>query len=123
MNQPLLPIDNLLPVSPRSLRISVGLPHPLAKFGIAGQFEGGLYADIVLYFIHEMMIEEPESHRFNAATWFLLESEKAYFLVCAEAGIDAARLREAVQRPEMLWPLGLQVGLDGGRAIVARFTL
>ena len=98
MNQPLLAIEDLLTPNPRSLRISVGLPHPLAKFGIASQFDDGLYADIVLYFIHEIMIEEPESRRFNAAIWFLLESEKAYFLVCAEAGIDAARLRDHLRR-------------------------
>jgi hypothetical protein len=59
MNQPLSPIEDLPTVSPRALRISVGLPHPRAKFGIAGQFEDGLYADIILYFIHAAMMEEP----------------------------------------------------------------
>jgi len=97
MNQPLSPIVDLLVVNPRALRISVGLPHPLAKFGIDGQFEDGLYADIVLHFINLTVMEEPESHRFSAAMWFLLESEQTYFFVCDEAGIDARRLRDHVR--------------------------
>jgi hypothetical protein len=94
MNQPLSPIDELFEVAPRALRIRVGLPHPLAKFGIAGQFEDGLYADIILYFIHAAMMEEPESRRFKGAMWLFFESEQTFFFVCDEAGIDAVRLRD-----------------------------
>jgi hypothetical protein len=72
-----------------------GIPHPLVTFGIEGQFEGGLFADIIiLHFINSMVMEVPESQRFKAAMWFLLKNEQTYFFVCEEAGIDTARLRD-----------------------------
>jgi hypothetical protein len=91
MNQP---IDDLLAADPRALRISAGLPHPLAKFGIAGHFDDGLFADVVLHFINITLTEEPDSRKFAGAMWFLLESERTYLYVCAEAGLDALRLRD-----------------------------
>jgi hypothetical protein len=33
----------------------------------------------------------------KAAVWFLFESEHAFFVVCAEAGIDAGKLRHHLQ--------------------------
>jgi len=98
MNQPLTPMEDLLAVDPHSLRISVGLPHPLAKFGVAGKFEDGLYVDIILYFIRAAAMEEPDSRRGKAAMWFLLESEQTYFFVCDEAGIDAVKLRDHLRK-------------------------
>jgi hypothetical protein len=95
MNQP--PIADFV-VGPRALRNSLGLPHPLAKFGIAGHFDDGLFADIVLHFINVTRTEEPNSRPFKAAMWFLLESERTYLYVCAEAGIDALRLRDHLRK-------------------------
>lgn len=70
------------------------LPHPLANFGIAGEFVDGLFADIILHFIDATVMEEPYSQQYNPATWFLLASERTYFYVCAEAVIDAVKLRD-----------------------------
>ena len=70
------------------------LPHPLAKFGIAGEFVDGLFADIILHFINATVLEESDSQEYIAARWFLLENEHTYFYVCAEAGIDAVKLRD-----------------------------
>jgi hypothetical protein len=38
--------------------------------------------------------------RHRAATWFLFESQRAFFLACSEAGIDAERLREHLRKVE-----------------------
>jgi hypothetical protein len=38
-------------------------------------------------------MEKPESPKHRAASWFLLESDKAFFYAWAEAGIDAGKLR------------------------------
>lgn len=110
--RPLLPLEESFPISPRTLRISPGLPHPLAKFGIAGEFEEGLFADVLLYFIHGATSEEPDSRLHRAATRFLLESE-AYFLVCDEAGVDALRLRDHLQENG----LGIGAGIGLSRRI------
>lgn len=93
--RPLPPIEDFSRIGPRALRISVGIPHPLAKFGIVGEFKDGLFADVLSHFIHAATLE-PDSRLRTAATRFLLESE-AYFLVCDEAGIDALRLRNYLQ--------------------------
>lgn len=85
-------IEELSSIDP-ALRKSAGLPHPLAKFGIAGKFVDGLFANIVLHFINATVLEEPHSQQCKAARWFLLENEHTYFYVCAEAGIDAVKLR------------------------------
>ena len=80
------PIKEFSSIDPRAAGKNAGLPHPLAKFGIAGEFVDGLCADIILYFIDATVSEEPNSQQYNAATWFLLASERTYFDVCAEAG-------------------------------------
>jgi len=80
-------------IHPRAPRKSAGLQHPLAKFGSAGKFVDGLFADIILHFINATILEEPDSQPYQGAA-FLLKSKRAYFCVCAEAGIDAARLRD-----------------------------
>jgi len=87
------PIKEFPAIDPLPLRKRAGLPHPLAKFGSAGKFVDGLFADIILHFINATVLEEPDSQLYKGAAWFLLKSKRAYFYVCAEAGIDAARLR------------------------------
>jgi hypothetical protein len=81
-------------IDPRAAGKNAGLPHPLAKFGIAGKFVDGLFADIILHFINATVLEEADSELYKGAAWFLLDSKRSYFYVCAEAGIDAARLRD-----------------------------
>jgi len=81
-------------IDPRAPRKSAGLQHPLAEFGSAGKFVDGLFADIILHFINATISEKPDSQLYQGAAWFLLKSKPAYFYVCAEAGIDAARLRD-----------------------------
>ena len=88
------PIKEFPAIDPHAPRKSAGLPHPLAKFGSAGKVVGGLFADIVLHFIDATVLEDPESQLYKGAAWFLLKSKRTYFYVCAEAGIDAARLRD-----------------------------
>ena len=81
-------------IDPRAPRKSAGLQHPLARFGISGEFVDGLFADIILHFIDATVLQEPDSQLYKGATWFLLKSKRTYFYVCGEAGIDAARLRD-----------------------------
>jgi hypothetical protein len=69
------------------------LPHPLSKFASNGGINDGPCADAVLEFVHNLTMEEPESPKQRAASWFLLESDKAFFFACAEAGIDPWKLR------------------------------
>lgn len=42
-------------------RVLIGLPHRLAKVGIAGRFVNGLLAEIVFCFIDATILEEPDS--------------------------------------------------------------
>ena len=98
MNRPLPSLEEMVTIDPRALRISVGIPHPLARFGIAGKFKDGLFADVVLHFIHAAALEEPDSQRHQAAKWFLLGSERTYFYICDEAGIDAVKLRSHLRK-------------------------
>ena len=88
------PIREFSFIGPRAPRKSARLLHPLARFGIAGKFVDGLFADIILHFIDAMVLEEPDSELYKGAAWFLLVSKRTYFYVCAEAGIDGARLRD-----------------------------
>jgi hypothetical protein len=44
-----------------SSSIDPRLQHPLAKFGIAGEFVDGLFADIILHFVDATVLEEPDS--------------------------------------------------------------
>ena|SRR5437016_13859094 len=77
----------------KSLRERSGLPHPLSKFASNGAIKDGPCADTVLQFIKDLTLSEPESARRNNAEWFLFESEKAFFVACSEAGVDADKLR------------------------------
>jgi len=94
MNQPLDSLEDLILASlnPRATRERFGLPHPLSKFAANGGVKEGPFADAILQFIHDSTLEEPESVKCNGAEWFLLESEKAFFVACSEAGIDADRI-------------------------------
>jgi hypothetical protein len=73
------------------------VPHPLSNFA-GPNFVDGLFADIILDFIHDTVWEGAESMRYKAACWFLLESEMAFFFACSEAGIDANRLRSHLRK-------------------------
>jgi len=92
---PLESLEDLIQASldPRALRERFGLPHPLSKFAANGTVKEGPYADAILEFVNNLTWEAPESARHRAATWFLFESERAFFVVCSEAGIDAEKLR------------------------------
>jgi len=81
----------------RALRERFGLPHPLSKFAANGTVKEGPYADAILEFVHELTWDEPDREMHKAAVWFLFDSEHAFFVVCAEAGIDAKRLRHHLQ--------------------------
>jgi len=100
MNQPLDSLEDLILASlnPRATRERFGLPHPLSKFAANGGVKEGPFADAILQFIHDSTLEEPESVKCNGAEWFLLESEKAFFVACSEAGIDAERLRNHLRQ-------------------------
>jgi hypothetical protein len=93
--RPLQPLEELIVESldPHSLRKKFGLPHPLSKFAANGMVKEGPCADAILEFVNDLTWEAPESARHRAATWLLFESEKAFFVACAEAGIDAEKLR------------------------------
>jgi len=88
-------LEDLIQASldPRALRERFGLPHPLSNFAANGTVKEGPYADAILEFVNNLTWEAPESARHRAATWFLFESELAFFRACAEAGIDAEKLR------------------------------
>jgi hypothetical protein len=94
----------LASLDPRALRERYGLPHPLSKFAANGAVKEGPYADAILQFIHDWTPEEPERAAHQAATWFLFQSEQAFFLVCLEAGIDAGKLRSHLQSCQQLGP-------------------
>lgn len=73
------------------------VPHPLSRFGHS-DFKDGPHANLILKFIHDWVFQEPQSERFEAALWFLLRSEKEFYSVCSEAGIDAGLLRQHLRR-------------------------
>jgi len=93
--RPLESLEDLILASldPRALRERSGLPHPLSKFAANGMVKEGPYADAIIEFVNDLTWEAPESARHRAAKWFLFESEMAFFRACAEAGIDAQKLR------------------------------
>src|SRR5256885_2599279 len=95
MSHPLQSMEALLIKSfdLKGLRDRSGLPHPLSKFASNGAIKDGPCADTVLQFIKDLTLSEPESARRNNAEWFLFESEKAFFVACSEAGVDADKLR------------------------------
>src|SRR6266853_3967391 len=94
--RPLQPLEDLIleSLNPRAIR---GLPHPLSKFAANGAVKEGPYADAILASIHDSTLEEAESARQRAAQWFLFESERAFFVACSEAGIDAQKLRSHLE--------------------------
>src|SRR5258708_37469317 len=87
-------IEELIDQDPRAVRARCGVPHPLSNFA-GPNFVDGLFADIILDFIHDTVWEGAESMRYKAACWFLLESEMAFFFACSEAGIDANRFAKS----------------------------
>jgi len=94
--RPLQPLEDLIleSLNPRAIR---GLPHPLSKFAANGAVKEGPYADAILEFVNNLTWEAPESARHRAAVWFLFESERAFFVACSEAGIDAEKLRSHLE--------------------------
>jgi len=97
---PLQPLEDLIleSLNPRAIRERFGLPHPLSKFAANGMVKDGPYADAIIEFIKEWTCEAPESVKHGAAMWFLFESERAFFVACSEAGIDAEKLRSHLRR-------------------------
>jgi len=97
---PLQPLEDLIleSLNPRAIRERFGLPHPLSKFAANGAVKDGPYADGIVEFIKDWTCEAPESVKHAAATWFLFESERAFFVACSEAGIDAEKLRSHLRR-------------------------
>ncbi len=95
MSRPLKSLEDLViqSLDQKRLREQFVLPHPLFKFAANGVINDGPCADAVLEFVHNLTMDEPGSPRHRSASWFLLESDKAFFYACAEAGIDAGRLR------------------------------
>ena len=87
----------LASLDPRALRERYGLPHPLSKFAANGTVKEGPYADAILEFVNGLACGTPGSAEHRAATWFLFQSEQAFFVVCSEAGIDAVKLRNHLQ--------------------------
>ncbi len=100
MNRSLQSLEELLieSLDLKGLRERSGLPHPLSKFASNGAIKDGPCADAVLEFIQDLTMEEPGSPKQKAAVWFLFESDKAFFYACAEAGIDAGRLRNHLMK-------------------------
>jgi hypothetical protein len=71
---------------------ALGIPHPMVRFTSNGSLLDIAYADAVVAFIVDTT-GEPDTDSYKTAVWFLLESEQAYFAICAVAGIDAEKLR------------------------------
>ena len=90
--RPLQPLEDLIleSLNPRAI---TGLPHPLSKFAANGMVKEGPYADAIIEFIKDWTCEAPETVKHGAAMWFLFDSERAFFVACALAGIDAEKLR------------------------------
>ncbi len=103
--RPLENLEDLIEASfdSRTARQRFGLPHPLSKFA-DDDFKDGVCADFILKCIQDTVFEEPESQRSEGAKWFLLESERAFFFACSEAGIDGEKLRSHLRLCEQLSP-------------------
>jgi hypothetical protein len=101
--RPLQPLEELIEecLDPRALRKKFGLPHPLSKFATNGTVKEGPYAEVILESVNDLTCEAPESARHRAATWFLFQSEMAFFRACAEARIDAEKLRSHLLRCQL----------------------
>jgi len=87
-------VDELIELMAELDTSDLGIPHPLSNFALSS-FVDGFHAEIITTLIHDTVLSEPDpdSGAWKGATWFLLESQQAYFFACAEAGIDALRLR------------------------------
>jgi hypothetical protein len=110
---PLPSLEDLLEESlePRGFRERFGLPHPLYKFAANGAVKEGQPAEVILHFIHDIVLEEQASMKHEAAHWFLFESERAFFFACSEAGIDAEKLRSHLLSQQLC---AEDVEFDGG---------
>jgi len=75
-----------------NLRRKLGVSHPLSNFALP-TFVDGACADVIADFIADSVFNDLDTSVYQGARWFLLES-KAFFHVCAEAGLDGSRLRE-----------------------------
>ncbi len=98
--RPLESLEDLILASldQRALRERFGLPHPLSKFATDGTVKEGPCADAIIDFIKDWTCEAPESVKHGTAMWFLFDSERAFFVACSEAGIDAGRLRNHLRQ-------------------------
>src|SRR6266849_4950759 len=79
-------IEELIDKDLSAVRVRCGVPHPLSNFA-GPNFVDGVFADIVLDFIHDTVWEKPESNAHKGVMWFLLESERAYYF-CMCGGRD-----------------------------------
>ncbi len=113
--RPLQPLEDLIleSLNPRAIRERFGLPHPLSKFAANGTVKEGPCADAILEFVNDLTWETPESARQRGATWFLFESERAFFVACSEAGIDAERLRNHLRQCHLRLRQRLSADEDG----------
>ncbi len=91
-------LENLASLDPRALQERFGLPHPLSKFAVNGAVQEGPYSDGILEFVNDLTCAAPGSAEHTVATWFLFQSEQAFFVACAEAEIDAGKLRSHLER-------------------------
>jgi hypothetical protein len=106
MRQPMNISEDFLAASfnPSAIWRRFGLPHPLSNFAASGGVKDNVCADAILEFVAEKACAEPGSPMHRAASWFLLYSEQAFFIVCAEAGIDAQKLRSHLELCQRLGP-------------------
>jgi hypothetical protein len=79
-------------VDRKAYRAAVGIPHPMIRFASNSSLSDIAYADAVVGFIVDSMLE-PDTAKYKTAVWFLLESEQAFFVICEKAGIYAEKLR------------------------------
>ena len=73
-------------------------PHPLEKFAVDGHLTDGVCVDVITEFIQDATLQAPDSRRTVGALWFLLESERVFFLACDGGGIDAEKLWEHLRK-------------------------
>lgn len=90
---PLHTLEELLAENRSLIREKYNLPHPLYKFALRGGIADGVYADVIYDFMFEMAITDAGTREFEAARWFLLHSEKAFYFACSNANIDGTKLR------------------------------
>src|SRR5260221_14119244 len=79
-------------VGEKGIMKTLELPHPLSKFAVSGTINDGISADVLLEFVQDWTLRQEGSAKHRAAGWFLLESARAVFEACSEAGIYAETL-------------------------------